>query len=172
MRKKVFTLCAMFTALALLSAALFVLHSAGYRVNRSASLPGHVYRLTPISLDTQLVRGDCIAIDLAGLRNPVIGQGVERGYVNLREPMLKRIGALPGDRVVLEINLLLINDKAMQINVASTDSCGGQLSAWPTPLVLPENSYWLVSSPERGFDSRYFGPIDRKFFTHRAVIIF
>ena len=172
MRKKLFALCAMFSALALLGIALFALHNAGYRVNRSASLPGYVYRLTSIAVDDKLRRGDCVAIDLAELRNPVIAQGVERGYVNLREPMLKIIGALPGDWVVLKSNLLFVNNKAMSMNVASADSCGGQLSAWPTPLVLPENSYWLVSSPERGFDSRYFGPVDREFFTHRAVVIF
>lgn len=172
MRKKFFTLCAMFSALALLSVALCVLYDAGYRVNRSASLPGYVYRLTPITVDDKLRRGDCVAINLAELQNPVIQQGVERGYVNLREPMLKRIGALPRDRVVLKSNLLFINNKALSINVASADSCGSALSAWPTPLVLPENAYWLVSSPERGFDSRYFGPVERRFFTHRAVIIF
>lgn len=162
----------MLVTLALVAAMLFGLHVAGYRVNRSASLPGYVYRLTPITAGEPLKPGDCVAIDLNSFYNPVILQGVGRGYVNLREPMLKRIGGLPGEFIALGEDVLLVNDEFMPLTISSADSHGGSLSAWPTPLVLSSDCYWLVSDPGRGFDSRYFGPIGRFAFTHKAVVVF
>jgi len=62
---------------------------------------------------------------------------------------------------------LSVNGEATKITVASYDSYGGELSEWPTTITLQSGQYWLVSDPERGFDSRYFGPIDRSAFTHK-----
>lgn len=172
MKRKITRFCVLLLALALSATALFFLHRAGYRVNRSASLPGSVYRLTPLRAGETLSRGDCVAIDLKKFHNLVIAQGVERGYVNLREPMLKRIGGTPGEFVALGKDVLLVNDEFLSLTIASADSYGGVLSAWPTPLILSSDSYWLVSDPARGFDSRYFGPVSRFSFTHKAVRIF
>jgi len=166
-------------SLCLAAFALILFHGLGYRVNRSASLPFFVYKIAPFIQDTEVERGNCVLIDLSKLFNPVIDSGVERGYVNLREPMLKRIGAIPGDTVVLMDGFLFINGKATKVTVASHDSYGGKLSMWPdlrfsvaTPLVLQPGEYWLVSDPERGFDSRYFGPVSESTFTHKARPVF
>ncbi|MDL2264381.1 S26 family signal peptidase [Synergistaceae bacterium OttesenSCG-928-I11] len=172
MKRKITVFCALLLISATAAFALFVLFSAGYRVNRSASLPGYVYRLTPITVGEPLKHGDCVVIDLKKFHNPVIAQGVERGYVNFREPMLKKIGGVPGEFVALGKNILLVNGEPLSLKVASADSYGGTLSAWPTPLVLSPDCYWLVSDPVRGFDSRYFGPVARFAFTHKAVVIF
>jgi conjugative transfer signal peptidase TraF len=151
------------------AAFLFVLfHGFGYRVNRSASLPFLVYEITPLGGNERIARGDCVLVSLSRFSNPVITQGIERGYVNPREPMLKRIGAVPGDTVVLEDGFLYVNGGAARMTVASRDSYGGELAAWPTPLTLQSGQYWLISDPGRGFDSRYFGPVQRDAFTHRA----
>jgi type IV secretory pathway protease TraF len=82
--------------------------------------------------------------------------------------MLKLIGTIPGDTVVLRDGYLFVNGDTIKIIVASHDSSGEKLSAWPTPITLQPGQYWLISDPERGFDSRYFGPIGRSLFTHRA----
>jgi conjugative transfer signal peptidase TraF len=156
------------TLLCFLAFCFLLLHGFGYRVNRSASLPFLVYEITPLDEDERIERGDCVLVNLSQISNPVIAQGVERGYVNLREPMLKRIGAVPGDTVILEDGFLYVNGVAANMTVASRDSYGGKLSAWPTPITLQPGQYWLVSDPDRGFDSRYFGPLDRDAFTHRA----
>jgi conjugative transfer signal peptidase TraF len=156
------------TSLCFITFLFVLLHGSGYRVNRSASLPFLVYEITPLAGDERIERGDCVIVNLSRFSNPVIAQGAERGYVNLREPMLKRIGAVPGDTVVLKDGFLYVNGRAAKMTVASRDSCGGELSAWPTPLTLQSGQYWFVSDPDRGFDSRYFGPIHREAFTHRA----
>ena len=172
MKRKIIIFCALLFILATAAVALFVLFRAGYRVNRSASLPGYVYRLASITIDEPLKHGDCVAIDLNKFHNPVIAQGADRGYVNFREPMLKKIGGVPGEFVALGKGILLVNDEFISLRVASADSLGGLLFAWPTPLVLSADCYWLVSDPARGFDSRYFGPISRFAFTHKAIVIF
>jgi conjugative transfer signal peptidase TraF len=155
---------------------MFVLfHALGYRVNRSDSLTGLVYRIVPLDENESPKSGDRVLIDLSKISNTVIEQGIRRGYVTkkLNQPMLKRIGAIPGDTVVMRDGFLYVNGNiSAKITVASRDSYGGELRVYPTPLVLPGDSYWLVSDPERGFDSRYFGPIRREAFTHRAEPVF
>ncbi|MDR1510440.1 MAG: S26 family signal peptidase [Synergistaceae bacterium] len=172
MKKKIYKLLILFSLLCAATSALLSFHNAGFRVNRSASLPGVLYRATPLYENEPVFRGDIVLIDLSKISNPVISRGVERGYVNMREPMLKRIGATPGDSVTLESDLLCVKGVVSRAVVAPFDSYGGPLSAWPTPITLKPGQYWLVSDPERGFDSRYFGPVDRKAFTHRAKPVF
>ena len=87
--------------------------------------------------------------------------------------MLKQIGATPGDTDILKDEYMFVNGgAAAKMTVASRDSFGGELSPWPMPLTLQPDQYWLTSEPERGFDSRYFGPIHRNTFTHRARPVF
>jgi type IV secretory pathway protease TraF len=102
----------------------------------------------------------------------VIELGIRRGYVSRSQKMLKEIGAVPGDRVELKDNLLFVNNESTPMFVSSEDSRGNPLCAYPTPIVLSDDCYWLVSIPYRGFDSRYFGPVRRSAFTHKARKVF
>jgi conjugative transfer signal peptidase TraF len=172
MKKKVCVFCLLLTSLCAMVLTLAETHNLGYRVNRSASLPCLVYRITPMKENEPIQRGDCVLIDLSLFTNTVIEQGIERGYVNRKEPMLKQIGGVPGDAITLDMDCLIVNGKTTKITVASADYCGGKLSAWPTPITLSPDCYWLISDPERGFDSRYFGPVNRSAFTHKAYPVF
>jgi conjugative transfer signal peptidase TraF len=175
LKKKIALFYVLVTSLCLLTFAFVLFHALGYRVNRSESLPDRVYRITPLGENEPLKTGDIVLIDLSKISNPVIDRGMERGYVSgaWNQPMLKRIGAAPGDSVTLKDGYMFVNgEAAAKITVASRDSFGGELSPWPTPLTLPPNQYWLTSEPERGFDSRYFGPIHRDAFTHKAHPVF
>ena len=175
MKKKFAVLYVLITSFCLLTFIFVVFHALGYRVNRSESLPGRVYRITRLESDEPLNVGDTVLIDLSKISNPVVERGMERGYVSgaWNQPMLKRIGALPGDFVTLKDGYMLVNGgAAAKMTVASRDSFGGELFPWPTPLTLQPKQYWLTSEPERGFDSRYFGPIHRDAFTHKANPVF
>ena len=171
MKKKFAALYVLITLLCLLALAFVLFHSLGFRVNRSSSMPGYIYRIIPLLRNEPIEIGDIVLIDLSKISNPVINRGIERGYVTRRgsQPMLKQIGATPGDTVVLKDGYLSVNGgAAAKITVASRDSFGGELFPWPTPVTLQPDQYWLASEPERGFDSRYFGPIHRNAFTHKA----
>jgi len=171
--KREFALFYVLVTLLCFAALAFILfHALGYRINRSASLPFLVYKITPLAQDVEIERGYFVLINLYKISNHVINRGVERGYVNLREPMLKRIGAIPGDVVILKNGYLSVNGEATKTTVASHDSYGEELSAWPTPITLQTGQYWLISDPKRGFDSRYFGPVNSSVFTHKARPVF
>jgi conjugative transfer signal peptidase TraF len=172
MKKKFATLCVTLLILSLLADALFLLHGVGLRANLSASLPGLLYRAIPLPEDIPVSHGDRVLIDLSRLSNPVIDLGVRRGYVSRKQAMLKEIGAVPDDAVVLKDNGLYVNGLWRPMIVASQDSRGGRLFPYPTPLVMSPDHFWLVSAPYLGFDSRYFGPIDRNAFTHVARPVF
>ena len=172
MKKKLAVFYVLLTSLCLSASASLLLHSLGYRVNLSESLPGYIYRVTPLQDGDTIERGDRVLIDLSRFHNPVIDLGITRGYVSRNRRMLKEIGAVPGDTVELKDGLLFVNGLSMPMVISSEDSRGNPLRAYPTPLVLPPDFYWLVSIPYRGFDSRYFGPVSRSAFTHRAKMVF
>jgi conjugative transfer signal peptidase TraF len=172
MKKKLLTFCSLLSLLAVSALALSLLYVLGYRANLSESLPGYVYRVTPLESGDLIERGDCVLIDLSGFHNPVIELGIQRGYVSRTQKMLKEIGAVPGDTVALRDGLLFVNGISTPMAVSSNDSRGEPLCAYPTPLTLGDDCYWLVSIPHRGFDSRYFGPVRREYITHRAELLF
>jgi conjugative transfer signal peptidase TraF len=172
LKKKFAILYLLITSLCFAALPLVLFYGFGYRVNLSESLPGHIYRAIPLKETEVLERGDCALIDLSMLDNPVIELGIRRGYVSRSKKMLKEIGAVPGDTVAIRDNTLFVNEKPSPIIVASADSRGGKLYAYPTPLVLSQDHYWLISVPDGGFDSRYFGPVHRSAFTHKAHRIF
>jgi conjugative transfer signal peptidase TraF len=160
------------TALSLATLALCFLHSLGYRVNLSGSMPGYLYRATSLKDGEAIYRGDIVVIDISRVDNPLIEIGIQRGYVRLGQKMLKEIGAIPGDIVELMGDTLSVNGHPTPMTVLSSDSRGRALSPYPTPVVMPQDFYWLVSIPHGGFDSRYFGPVHRSVFTHKARPVF
>jgi conjugative transfer signal peptidase TraF len=172
MKKRFSTLCVTLLILSLTADALFLLHGAGLRANLSESLPGFLYRAIPLPEEIPLSRGDRVLIDLSRFSNPVIELGVRRGYVSRTQKMLKEIGAIPDDSVELKDNGLYVNDFWRPMIVSSQDSRGDKLFPYPTPLVMSPDHFWLVSAPYLGFDSRYFGPLDRNAFTHMARPVF
>ncbi|MDL2264640.1 S26 family signal peptidase [Synergistaceae bacterium OttesenSCG-928-I11] len=157
--------------LCVIAGLLCIAYLAGYRLNLTKSLPYRIYRLVAIESGGVLSRGDDVVIDISQTNNPHIAEAIERRYVIPNIPMLKEIGGVPGDIVFLCADTLHIAGISTRMVVASEDSKGRELTPYPTPLVLSADQYWLVSDPERGYDSRYFGPIDRNAFTHTAVPI-
>jgi conjugative transfer signal peptidase TraF len=172
MKKKILTFCSLLLFLMASALSLYALHSLGYRLNLSESLPGYLYLATPLEPGEAIGRGDCVLIDLSRFRNSVIELGIRRGYVSRNQKMLKEIGAVPGDTVTLGNGLLFVNSESTPLVVSSEDSRGNPLYPYQTPLVLSDDCYWLVSIPYRGFDSRYFGPVHRSAFTHKARKVF
>ena len=104
--------------------------------------------------------------------NPAISEGMTRRYLTAH-PMVKQVGALPGETVSLSGGRFRVDGRDMgPLTVLSADSQGRPLGAFPTPYTLKAGEFWLVSHPEKGFDSRYFGPVRRTDITHTAVAIF
>jgi conjugative transfer signal peptidase TraF len=172
MKKKFSTLCVTLLVLSIIADVLFLLHGVGLRANLSESLPGFIYRAIPLPQEVPLSCGDRVLIDLSRFSNPVVELGIERGYVSRKQMMLKEIGAVPDDSVELRDSRLYVNNSWRPMIVSSQDSRGDRLFPYPTPLIVSQDHFWLISAPYLGFDSRYFGPLDRSAFTHVARPVF
>ena len=103
---------------------LIAIYRLGFRVNASGSLPGRVYQITPLASGEKITPGEYVVIDLGRISgNPVIREGTKRGYVS-KTPLLKQIGAVPGDTVELYDGLLSVNGITSSMVIASQDSFG------------------------------------------------
>ena len=162
-------LCSILCAVILV---LFVFHLQGYRINMSNSLPHWIYRVFDLE-DQTITRGDYVV-----LNNSLVAQSYttktpfDHKYLD-RFPLLKQIGAVSGDVVLLQDDCIYINDIDFgPMKILSADSRGNRLSPFPTPVTLQSEEYWLVSNPDGGFDSRYFGKINRDCITHVAYPVY
>ena len=150
----------------------FIAYFSGIRYNTSDSLPYYIFRVVRLSSNDVISRNDYVAFDPTLISNDIIPIAIERQYITHRNLMIKRVAGIPGDNILLNNKEILINNIKESLIVLSSDSHGRFLNEYPTPITLDINSYWLISNPEGGFDSRYFGPVMRELFIYRAFPIF
>jgi conjugative transfer signal peptidase TraF len=92
-----------------------------------------------------------------------------RGYLPLGIPILKRVGAVPGQVVCQACGRVSIN-AILVAQALGSDSRGRPLISWQGCRALARGEYFLLSaSSSASFDSRYFGPIDARSLLGRAV---
>ena len=121
--------------------------------NPSDSVPRGWYRIGPAD---SLHVGSIV---LAQLPAEAATLAAQRGYLPTGIPLLKRIGAMPPQRVCLQGRIVRIDDVVIAATLA-TDSLGRPLSAWQQCRSLLDGELFLLSSTNPvSFDSRYFGPV-------------
>ena len=79
-----------------------------------------------------------------------------RGYLPSNVPLVKRVGAAPGDRVCAVSGVIRVNGRT----VASrrfTDGFGRRMPEWSGCLDLGAGEYFLFGERPDSFDGRYFG---------------
>jgi len=151
---------------------VFLGYFSGYRFNITDSSPFYVFRLVPLLPAEEINRHDFVAFRPARIQHDVIPLAIERQYINHRYLMVKEIAGIPGDTILLKSGEIFINGVPKSLAVLTKDSQQRNLSPYPTPLILEDGFYWLISDPERGFDSRYFGPVNRSLLLFRAFPVF
>lgn len=121
-----------------------------YNTNQSA--PKGFYL---ISNSAELEKGQYVILSIPENAVPII-QG--RAWFKSEIPLLKKIGALPGDVVTISDEGLFIN--YIYIGpVFITDRQGLPLPQIRKTFTIKENEFLPISTYERSFDGRYFGPI-------------
>jgi conjugative transfer signal peptidase TraF len=121
--------------------------------NPSDSMPRGWYRVA--SPDVLRV-GDVVLVDLP---SDAAALAARRDYLPDGIPLLKRIGALPPQRVCVDKRVVRI-DGVTVAGVQTADSRGWRLSAWSRCRRLREGELFLLSTTHpASFDSRYFGPV-------------
>jgi conjugative transfer signal peptidase TraF len=131
------------------------------RLNISPSAPLGLYRMVDQPVSRGVLVAACVPPAAARLAR-------ERGYLAAgscpggTQPVLKRIGAVPGDLVDLELDGLAVNGTRLPDSApAVSDSRGRPLphAPWGRTVVAP-GEVWLIGiETTRSWDSRYFGPV-------------
>ena len=122
--------------------------------NPSDSVPRGWYS---VKTADELHRGDTVLVQLPAR---VQAFAAQRGYLPYGVPLLKRIGALPPQRVCLLGRLVFVDGHAVATALAH-DSQHRSLPAWSGCRALAAGEVFLLSdSHPASFDSRYWGPIN------------
>lgn len=141
----------------------------GFRVNISSSIPPGLYREAPASAPE---RGELI---LSCLPEPWARLAAERGYTGRSTgrgscssgtlPVGKYLAALPGDCVSISAAGMQVNGTLLPLSAPlSRDGRGRPLPDRKWSGCLGTDEYLLYSVTASGFDSRYFGPVNAKYF--------
>ncbi len=134
---------------------------AGFHINLTESVPIGLWYERPVK---ELKPGMIISVCAPAL--PIVKQMGKDGHLPYGycpetrvAPFLKAVSAMPGDTVQIRRGFpALVNGKPLP-NTEALPS----LPAWPDgEYVVEPNQLWIFTYLNRGFDSRYFGPVDRK----------
>ena len=149
-------------------AAVLLLSTIGrapprYIWNASNSLPIGLYRLQPM---TNLVVTELVAIQPPDLLAAFLDRD---GYLPIGVPMLKRVLALPGQKVCR--SRLTITVDGVEVGQAQErDGRGRLLPAWSGCRVIADGDIFVMNWPSTdSLDSRYFGPLPASTVSGRAV---
>lgn len=132
--------------------------------NASASMPRGLYRVFPGS---KISRNDCV---VAWLDEPFRRLAAVRRYLPLGVPLVKRVAAVPGDRICARAATIRIDGRVMGLK-KRVDAEGRRLPAWTGCEDLQIGEYLLLGEDPWSFDGRYFGPTRRRQITGRAVLL-
>jgi len=129
--------------------------------NITPSVPTGLYW---VSDQRALAVGDRVAIAPPKLRKLL----AERGYLPIGVPLLKRVGAAPGQTICRTSSDLTI-DGRLAAPVRTHDRAGRPLPSWSGCIVLRDGEIFVLNPAQPdSFDSRYFGPLLAKNVIGRA----
>ena len=129
--------------------------------NASKSAPTGFYWID----DRPAGRGDYV---LVGVPDRIKEFVVERGYLPLDIPLIKRVLGANGDVVCRRNREILIDGVTVAV-ARIRDGSGREMPAWRGCHVLHERRVFLIQDHPESFDSRYFGPVDRRLIIGRAT---
>ena len=97
---------------------------------------------------------------------------VERGYIGRGVPLLKRVAALPGQRVC-RLGLAISVDAVPMGEAIERDRRGNPLPVWQGCRVVAEGELFLMNWEVRdSLDGRYFGPLPASAVIGRATPLY
>jgi conjugative transfer signal peptidase TraF len=134
--------------------------ASGLRWNGTASFPVGLYLATNKHAD----KGDLLFVNLPS--SPAIEMAKERGYLNVAyssvDHLLKRLAAVPGDRVSIDSSGVEVN--GIRLANSTPLPCDGvgrplQHCALKDHILGPGEVLLMSDYNPSSFDSRYFGPL-------------
>jgi conjugative transfer signal peptidase TraF len=120
-------------------------------INVTASMPRGLYWLSPGAP----VRRDTVV----SLEVPANARALaDRISMPATMRLLKRIVALPGDRVCTNDHRYVVGGELVSV-IASRDSAGRPLAPFPFCGIVSPGFAFVAARGESSLDSRYFGPV-------------
>ncbi|HSI19937.1 MAG TPA: S26 family signal peptidase [Sphingomonas sp.] len=134
--------------------------------NASASAPIGLY---DIDSPGDLTLTDLVAVNPS---KPLADFMVERGYIGRGVPLLKRVMALPGQKVCRVHRTITVD--GIELGTAlDRDTIGRELPVWQGCRRIADGEIFLMNPAVRdSLDGRYFGPIPAKSVIGRATPIY
>lgn len=149
--------CSAAIGLAALAWATFTKPLPHLVYNPSNSVPVGWYRVEQLPRQPNPLQVDSIV--LVHLPAEAAALAEQRGYLPPNVPLLKRVGAVPPQRVCITGQVLRI-DGHIVATALSVDRMGRPLHGWPQCRRLQAGEVFLHSATNpASFDSRYFGPV-------------
>jgi conjugative transfer signal peptidase TraF len=134
--------------------------------NASASAPIGLYAIQPERFPD--------IPDLVAIRapEPLDSFLVERGYIGRDVPLMKRIAALPGQRVCRR-GLAITVDAVPMGDALARDRLGRPLPVWQGCRLVAEGELFLMNwQVGDSLDGRYFGPLPASAVIGRAIPLY
>ncbi len=85
-----------------------------------------------------------------------------------KNPLIKKVGCLPGDLLQTNGRGVFCNGKPLGVPL-NQDSEGNLLLSFHFNGIVPDDSYYMIGSHPRSFDSRYFGFVHEQEIFHKAL---
>lgn len=147
--------------LALIALAYPKAHAPALLWNTSASVATGLYRLT----SQQPLKG---ALAVIRLPEPFETLAETRGYLPAGALLIKPVAAGVGDTICRHGPLVVVNGRIVA-QASTADPAGRLLPSWSGCFRLAPTDIFVVSHEPRSFDSRYFGPVERRHVVGTAV---
>ena len=148
-------------ALALIALACPKADAPALLWNASASVATGLYRLTsqpPLTGALAVIR----------LPEPFRTLAETRGYLRAGALLIKPVAAGAGDTVCRHGPLVTINGRVVA-RASTADPAGRLLPSWSGCFRLAPTDIFVVSQEPDSFDSRYFGPLERRHIVGTAM---
>ena len=131
-------------------------------VNLTSSLPRGVYQLFP---EEKITRGDVVlVVDLEEI-------GIDRALCPYNV-LLKQIAAFEGDMIDSNGKQIFINGRILpHSEIFTKDKYGKNLPQQQYPYTIPNGAAYLTSQNKYGYDSRYYGPVDKRRIAGKARLL-
>jgi type IV secretory pathway protease TraF len=129
----------------------------GLRINFTSShVPAGFWRASPVASAESIRVGDVITYDIREFHAAEPRVADDRIVSQSAAPLImKKVAALPGARVELSGDTLVVDGKEYPRARLARES-------WRKvsyPLVVPEGTVWLMADVLAAYDSRYHGPL-------------
>ena len=170
------TIVVLFSFLAILPIFLISMKIFGIIISYSGSIPIGFYRI--VSNVDAIKRGDYISFCLP---NKIAQMGMSRGYiksgncVNGSKELIKKVIALPGDKITVTDNMLRINNNtAYYAPTHILDKNKLPVHQFIKKGTRIARGYWVYGNNNSfySWDSRYYGGISKINIRHKLIYIF